>query len=148
MVKKLKELSNVGLDKSLVSDPSYGGCYSKDRLPPTLGPSYYIMNMQDEKDGGGTHWTLIDNRNPKLVSYFDSMGQVPPKEVKQLMTNTRKKKAINKFQLQSMGSDSCGWWCVAAATAMGGGVPMEDFILKFDLKNPEHNEQLLASMFS
>lgn len=76
------------------------------------------------------------------------MGQVPPTEVKRLMVKTGKKQSINKFQLQPMGSDSCGWWAVAAAQSLGAGIPLADFILHFDLKDPPKNDRILASMFS
>lgn len=147
MVKKLKELSNVDLDKCFASDSSYGGCYSKDQLPRTLGSKFYVVNMQNEKDGGGTHWVLLDNRNPKLVQYVDSMGEVPPTIVKKLMSSTGKKKAINKFQLQPMGTDACGWYAIAAATTFQEGKSMADFISHFDLQNPHNNDRILASLF-
>ncbi len=149
MVKTLKELSNVAIDRALATSPSYGGCYSKDKLPsPPLPSKFYVVNMQNEQAGGGTHWVLLDNRNPHTVNYFDSMGEVPPTSVKRLMASTGKKKAINRFELQPMGTDSCGWWCIAAAAAAEEGKTMSDFISMFDLDTPTHNEKLLASMFS
>lgn len=147
MVKKLKELSNVDIDRTFVSDPSYGGCYSKDQLPPHLDAKFYVLNMQNENAGPGTHWTMLDNRDPKIVQYFDSMGQVPPTIVKKLMNSTRKKKVINKFQLQPMGSVTCGWWAIAAATAFEEGKSMADFIAHFDLQHPAANDSILASLF-
>lgn len=54
MVKILKELSNVGLDHTLASDPGYGGSFSKDQLPSTLASKYYIVNMQDQDAGRGS----------------------------------------------------------------------------------------------
>lgn len=147
MVKKLKELSNVDIDRMLHDDRNYGGCMSKDELPRTLNRKFYVLNMQDSKDGGGTHWTLLDNRDTKNVQYFDSMGQVPPAIVKRLMRSSGKKQIINKFELQPMGSVTCGWWCVAAAKALGSGMPMQDFISHFDMNDFHKNDKTLASLF-
>lgn len=147
MVKKLKELSNVDIDKCFVSNPGYGGCYSKDQLPRSLGGKFYVVNMQSENAGSGTHWTMVDDRNPKIVNYMDSMGQVPPSSVKRLMKDTGKKQVINKFELQPMGTDACGWYCIAAATAFEEGKSMSDFISHFDLNDPSKNDKILAGMF-
>lgn len=147
MVKKLKELSNVDIDRMLHNDRGYGGCMSKDDLPRTLGRKFYILNMQDSEDGGGTHWTLLDNRQSNSVQYFDSMGQVPPKIVKRLMRSTGKKQIINKFELQPMGSVTCGWWAIAAAKALGNGMPMADFITLFDMHDFKKNDKELATCF-
>lgn len=147
MVKKLKELSNDDIDRCFAGDSDYGGCFSKDRLPKSLGSKFYVVNMQDEEKGNGTHWTMVYDCKPSEVIYMDSMGEVPPQSVKKLMNKTRKKQLINRFQLQPMGSSSCGWWCIAVAKALEKGVPMEDFILHFDMHDPEKNDKTLAALF-
>lgn len=78
---------------------------------------------------------------------MDSMGQVPPSSVKRLMNATRKKKVINKFELQPLGTDACGWYAIAAATAFGEGKSMADFIAHFDLNDPSKNDTILARLF-
>lgn len=65
-----------------------------------------------------------------------------------LMRATGKDKAINKFQLQPMDSITCGYWCIAAAKAFDRGMPMADFIAKFDLQNPKKNDMTIKRMFS
>lgn len=76
MAKKLKELSNVDIDRMASSLRGYGGCMSKDELPRSLGRKFYVVNMQDSDKGGGTHWVLVDNRQQgkaRPVIYFDSV---------------------------------------------------------------------------
>ena len=146
MVKKLKELSNRDIDAMCNNDRGYGGCFSKDELPRSLGRKYYILNMQDSNDGGGTHWVLLDNRSPKAIQYFDSMGSIPPSIVKRLMRTTGKKQVINKFELQPVGSVTCGWWAIAAAKALEK-MEMSDFISHFDMNNFKRNDKTLATLF-
>lgn len=147
MVKKLRELSDKDIDAVFQNDPGYGGSVSKDRLPSSLPKKFYVVNMQNENDGSGTHWILLDNRNPKTVVFSDSMGEVPPRSVKTLMTKTHKPQTINKFQLQPIGSSSCGWWCIMTAQALAKGMPLSDFISHFSMNDPPKNDQILAKHF-
>lgn len=147
MVKKLKELSNVDIDNYCKHLPNYGGCLSKNELPKTGLPSkFFVVNMQDSDKGGGTHWVLLDNRAPSAVQYFDSMGEVPPQKVKKLMNGTKKPQVINRFEIQPMGSVTCGWYCIAAARALTKG-NMEDFIAKFSMTDFKKNDRLLKRLF-
>ncbi len=54
MVKKLRELSNVDVDRIGSRLRGYGGCLSKDQLPRTLPPKFFVVNMQDSTKGNGT----------------------------------------------------------------------------------------------
>jgi len=74
MVKKLKELSNTDLDNYFRNDRNYGGTFSKDKLPKSIAKKFYVVNMQNENDGQGSHWTLLDNATGKVVNYFDSVS--------------------------------------------------------------------------
>ena len=73
MVRKLKELTNLDIDRICSSLRSYGGCLSKDQLPRRIGRKFYVVNMQDSDKGSGTHWVLLDNRGRQVI-YFDSVS--------------------------------------------------------------------------
>lgn len=62
------------------------------------------------------------------------------------MTGTRKKKVINRFELQPMGSVTCGWWCLAAARAFEH-MSMAEFIANFNMGDFKANDKELASLF-
>ncbi len=148
MVKKLKELSNLDIDKMCAHIPGYGGCMSKDELPKKLPESFCVINMEDSDKGHGTHWCLLDNRSHTYCSWVDSEGEVPPRRVKSAMNATGKKQKINKFMVQPLASSSCGWYCVAAAKAMTNDEDgMENFLSHFDLNDPSKNDKILAKMF-
>ena len=148
MVKKLKELSNIDIDKMCARIPGYGGCMSKDELPKKLDGKFYVINLEDSDKGHGTHWVEVDDRNKNYVCYIDSEGEVPPKSVRSAMRKSGKKMKIHHFMLQPLGSSSCGWYCVAAAKEMMGKEDgMENFLSHFDLNDTKDNDKILAKMF-
>jgi hypothetical protein len=63
------------------------------------------------------------------------------------MRATGKKQVINKFELQPMGSVTCGYWCLAAAKALEH-MSMADFISHFSMGDFKLNDKTLAKHFS
>ena len=78
----MNELSNfelIDLIKDMKLDYHFGGVFSKDLLPKDLiRDKFYIVNLQDSDDGGGTHWTVFYFNKPLTSIYFDSYGFVAP----------------------------------------------------------------------
>lgn len=73
----------------------------------------YIINLDDLYQKG-THWVaLIKDRN--VIYYFDSFATAPFFE----FTHIKEYKFIfNSRQLQSLDSDSCGYWVILWLNAM------------------------------
>ena len=66
-------LTNIQLDEILSHIQIYGSSYAKDKLPIHLKKGYwYIANMQNERDGNGTHWVCFKYGYP--VCYYDPFG--------------------------------------------------------------------------
>jgi len=87
----------------------------KDRLPDKRYIGDYVINMQNNDDGDGTHWTfakIINKKNP-IALYWDSFGVYPPEEVKQFLHPL--KIAYNTRQIQDIKSECCGHYCEALA---------------------------------
>ena len=89
-------LSNEDIDDFFKGNPSYLGTFSKDQVANVKISkkidSFAIMNMENEKDGGGTHWVAMYNlvEDPQYVYYFDSYGVPPPEEVISWLMQTKK----------------------------------------------------------
>ena len=102
-------LSNTDLDRLLKDIPTYMGSYSKDTLPKTLKKGcWYIANMQNERDGNGTHWVCFKYGNP--LCYYDPFGIAPPIEI---MKACKGNLMYNARQIQNEKSTACGFFCVA-----------------------------------
>lgn len=144
----LHDLSNVQIRAAFKGCPEYGGCYSKDHIPKGLDGKFVIVNLQDQKAGGGTHWVLLYNVNPKTITYFDSFGEVPPESIAQIMSSSGKRKAWNNDQLQAYKSESCGWWCIRAANALLNGKSIKQFAHSYNLHDQAANEATLRSQFN
>lgn len=84
---------------------------SKDQLYfQPLKQGGYIINMQDSREGAGTHWVAIwldeDRHNP--TCYFDSFGIDPPLAIIDFMRQWNKKFIISDKEIQNINSGFCG----------------------------------------
>lgn len=144
----LHDLSNLQINRMFKGCPQYAGCFSKDHLPGDLNGKFAIVNLQDQKAGGGTHWTLLYNVAPKTISYFDSFGEVPPTEVMDKIKQSGKRLSWNNDQLQAYKSSSCGWWCIRAANALLHGKSVKSFAHSYNLHDTSANEATLRVQFN
>lgn len=140
----LKELSNYQINQFENSSPHFGGCYSRDVLPP-IRNRFYIINL-DSNSGPGTHWVLLYNCDPHTSYYFDSYGMPPPQEIVEAMKHSNKKRVFNDVDLQALGSDACGWWCMYIANALDEG---QNFVttIKNAAKQKPSPDKYLAQVF-
>lgn len=144
----LHDLSNLQINRLFKGCPEYAGCYSKDKLPEDLNGKFAIVNLEDQKAGGGTHWVLLYNVKPGSITYFDSFGEVPPEPVEAAIKRSGKKLSWNNDQLQAYKSTSCGWWCIRAANALLNGKSIKQFAHSYNLKDQSANEVTLRSQFA
>jgi len=86
------------------------GVYSKDELPNNLKLGWYIINLQNHNEGGGTHWTCF-LYNPNEIEYFDAFGFPPPIEI---LNKTKGEIIYNNKEIQDKNSTCCGWFCIGA----------------------------------
>jgi hypothetical protein len=102
------ELIDIIKDRKL--DKHFGGVYSKDQLPSELiKDKFYIVNLQDHDEGGGTHWTCFYYNYPSTSIYFDSYGFIAPRDVQQKITPY----IFNDAEIQDFNSSACGFYCIA-----------------------------------
>jgi len=88
------------------------GVFSKDRMPNEKQVGSYIINMQNEDDGSGTHWVAIKLFKTRKCCYFDSFGVGMPMEIDE-WTKNFKPVATNNRQIQDIKSQMCGFFCLS-----------------------------------
>ena len=106
------ELSNIDII-NIINDIKlnkyFGGVYSKDEPINLKHKHYYIINLDDKKNGG-THWTVFYYNNPLTSLYFDSFGFVAPTQVE----NKIEPYKYNDNDIQDYeNSSACGYFCIA-----------------------------------
>ena len=106
------ELSNIDII-NMINDIKlnkyFGDVYSKDDLPTLKHKHYYIINLDDKKNGG-THWTVFYYNYPLISLYFDSFGFVAPTQVE----NKIEPYKYNDNDIQDYeNSSACGYFCIA-----------------------------------
>ena len=85
----------------------------KDRLPSKRFIGDYVVNLQNENDGSGTHWVFAKITENEPALYWDSFGVFPPEEVKKFLHP--QKIMFNNRQIQDIKSECCGHYCEALA---------------------------------
>jgi hypothetical protein len=88
------------------------GVFMKDELPNECLTGHYIINLQSESEGNGTHWLSLTIYNQNAY-HFDSFGVQPNQEVIEFCKKGHCKLGYNTFQIQNINSELCGWYCIA-----------------------------------
>tara|TARA_R110002167_G_scaffold172178_4_gene370454 strand:+ start:2278 stop:2724 length:447 start_codon:yes stop_codon:yes gene_type:complete len=144
-------ISNFDLEK--IADDMHLdliGVFSKDNLPKERIVGSYIINLQDQDDGGGTHWTAFKIFPMKQACYFDSFGFDAPVEVGRFL-EPFKPIATNNRQIQAVKSDLCGYFCLAFIDFMNDKRGAEiydkydDFLNSFT-NNLKSNDKIVMEM--
>jgi len=110
MANALSNLEIIDIIKNRNLEKHFGGVYSKDQLPNELiKDKFYIVNLQDHDEGGGTHWTAFYYNYPSTSIYFDSYGFIAPRDVQKRITPY----IFNDKDIQDFNSSACGFYCIA-----------------------------------
>lgn len=88
------------------------GVFSKNKLPQVRHIGSYYINLQDEEDGNGTHWTWFRIFENGKAVYFDSFGFQLPEDIKEFLKPFAPI-PYNNRQIQDINSSYCGWFCLA-----------------------------------
>ena len=109
MANALSNLEIIDIIKNRNLEKHFGGVYSKDQLPELIKDKFYIVNLQDHDEGGGTHWTTFYYNYPSTSIYFDSYGFIAPRDVQKRITPY----IFNDKDIQDFNSSACGFYCIA-----------------------------------
>ena len=109
MANALTNFEIIDIIKDRKLDKNFGGVYSKDQLPELIKDKFYIVNLQDHDEGGGTHWCAFYYNYPSTSIYFDSYGFIAPRDVQQKITPY----IFNDDEIQDFNSSACGFYCIA-----------------------------------
>jgi len=149
----LKPHFDNGLSKCEIEDIlkkrgiEFNGVFSKDQLPKKLNDGWYIINMQNEKSGNGTHWVCFKYMNEgEFILYLDSFGFPPPIEV---LERVKGNLMYSNKDIQDINSSCCGYFCIAFIIIDNGRQTIKqfgDFLDRFS-SNTLVNDALLKQSF-
>ena len=91
------------------------GVFSKDKIPRVPRDGFYIINLQDDKDGNGihlpgTHWVSFYIERSHAV-YFDPFGSAPPIQVQNFLKPFIPYE-YNTKEIQNINSSVCGSYAI------------------------------------
>ena len=145
MTNALTNFELIDLIKDFKLDNHFGGVYSKDQLPELIKDKFYIVNLQDHDEGGGTHWTCFYYNYPSTSIYFDSYGFIAPRDVQKRISPY----VFNEKDIQDFNSSACGWYCIAFIKFLHDKTDKEEmfktFLKLFKLETIK-NDKILQEM--
>jgi hypothetical protein len=145
MANALTNFELIDLIKDFKLDNHFGGVYSKDQLPELIKDKFYIVNLQDHDEGGGTHWTCFYYNYPSTSIYFDSYGFIAPRDVQKRISPY----VFNNKEIQDYNSSACGWYCIAFIKFLHDKTDKEEmfktFLKLFKLETIK-NDKILQEM--
>ena len=145
MANALTNFELIDLIKDFKLDNHFGGVYSKDQLPELIKDKFYIVNLQDHDEGGGTHWTCFYYNYPSTSIYFDSYGFIAPRDVQKRISPY----VFNEKDIQDFNSSACGWYCIAFIKFLHDKTDKEEmfktFLKLFKLETIK-NDKILQEM--
>lgn len=158
-VGKVPLLSNFDFDDIYRKNSGYLGTHNKDLLKnvkiPKRKKSFAIINMQNYREGEGTHWVAVFiDPKAKVISYYDSFGIPPPIDVNRwLMGMTSDSKKPFKFyyhstQHQDIQSVACGFFVRYFIDCMLKGMSAADFMLNELDDDLERNERIVLNKYN
>ena len=144
------ELTNIQIDNYYSGNPKYGGCVNAHDTSMLIPGKFYILNLDSNPMGPGTHWVLLYLVNKNTVFYFDSFGLPPPQRIS-YYSKIFKNRIRNIGQIQDIKSSSCGWYCIYVADRLIKGDSYLNIVETFDTrgttKGMRENEKVLQRYF-
>jgi hypothetical protein len=145
MANALTNFEIIDIIKDRKLDKHFGGVYSKDQLPELIKDKFYIVNLQDHDEGGGSHWTVFHYNYPSTSIYFDSYGFIAPRDVQKRISPY----VFNEKDIQDFNSSACGWYCIAFIKFLHDKTDKEEmfktFLKLFKLETIK-NDKILQEM--
>ena len=135
-------LTNIGFDEDVKINTNQDG--------------YYILNIGNEQDTGGTHWTGCVVKNNQVL-YFDSFGVPAPETFEKQIPLTKNLTSLNywynPYQIQMIGQGRCGLYVVLFIVFMYYSQlpPLEafkEFIKSWDYNDLKNNTQLAIKFWN
>ena len=137
---------NEMIDNYLSHYKQYGGAHSCLQLPK-IQAKCYVINIDIDPQGQGTHWVCALNLEKNRVVYIDSFGQIPNSYTEKWLDSAKKDIIYNREDFQGLNKKSCGYFCMYfCEQAMKGRKP-EDIVEDFSGK-VNSNEKLLEDYFA
>lgn len=155
---RFPELYNTTIDDffhTFIKNPHYVDALCKDQLKDLpVEKMFCLVNSQPlEYKGPDRHWTMIYLIDPNYAIIFDSYGVAPDQDILNYVKKVAKKFnltiASQNSQLQTFGSNSCGWYCCFMILKLLKGETYRQALNHFTEKNidTQTNEKYLYNYF-
>jgi len=146
-------MNTLQINKILVED-LYSRRYFKkvvaiDQLPSIfrkIKNSAYVINSHKQNQDG-EHWIAVFYDSDSNCEFFDSFAMGPEfYGLENFLNKTSNSCVTNKFALQSIFSNFCGFYCVLFVLVRSRIISFENFLEYFDVDCVK-NDEIIKNMF-
>ena len=147
-----KSLSTDEIYKILKNDEFANENFKKvvpfDCLPSRPDyPSSFVVNT-DPKGQKGEHWLAIYYDKSGECTFFDSFGNGPNFfGLEKYINRTSTKCDFNKMQIQSIFSNTCGYYCIYFLLLKSRGFSLKQIQNLFSKTNFNMNDYLISNIY-
>lgn len=128
------ELLRAAMSDNVTKNYGFLGVFSPDTLPVRSmikDPLLLICNTEDS-DLPGQHWIAIHKDHRGHGFYFDSYGAPPKLPEFMAIMDSCHQWSYNKTQVQSLGSTTCGQYCLFFVTHCSRGYSLDNIVELLD----------------
>ena len=123
------------LSKDSFSKKYFNSVLSIDELPPVSSKlkSIAFITNTDKSSGKGEHWLSVFYDRKSNCQFFDSIGFGPEiYGMENFLLSTSKSIQINKYPIQSVFSELCGYYSILFILTRSRGISFNNFLKYFD----------------
>ena len=123
---------------------NFAGVMAYDELPEIIEdyPTGLVFNTDSSKKSG-EHWISIYFDRNKNAQYLCSFGTQPYGRLLDLLERNSYQAKYNTTQLQSILSQTCGFYSAYHLIVAARGYSLKEIIDTFDVKRPLKNDELV-----
>ena len=108
------------------------------KIAVTGPPKAFIVNT-------GNHWVLIINYGKhRVLVYYDSYGEKPPKSIENWLKQMGNKTEMNRVQQQPDDSSYCGLYVIFVLYYVSRGITFQKVMKLFHKRNLSLNDRRVA----
>ena len=139
----MRGMTSHQINKELLNEPTYLGCYPSNRIPWIRSfPSTIIVNTR-EHTHPGQHWVAF-HFNREYCLYFDSFGfPILEDDIFHTIKNFYPTVIYNQKCIQDITSQSCGKFCIAFVKSVFSLESFDSFINSFNFNRLSLNDNIV-----
>ena len=147
-----KSLNSLEIYETIIADTyakqHFKGVVPRDKLPKCVFyPCSFVVNTENSNQSG-EHWLAVYYDKKGECTFFDSFGQSPQfYGLDSFLIKTSKSVSYNSQQLQSVFSNTCGYYCIFFILLKSRDLSLHEILNLFSKSNFNINDFYIKNIY-